>query len=58
MERFNRTLIEQLTIYKQNEEMNGKQDQYSLKLGLHHCVKYYNNKWHGTIRCTPEEAFC
>ena len=20
-------------------------------------MEYYNNKWHGTIKCTPEEGF-
>lgn len=28
-----------------------------MKTALAQCMEYYNNKWHGTIKCTPEEAF-
>ena len=32
-------------------------DQYKLKTALRDCMNYYNNKFHGTIKCTPEEGF-
>ena len=37
--------------------MNGRGREYNIKDGVHKCVKHYNNKWHPTIRCSPEESF-
>ena len=28
-----------------------------MKQAMHECVKYYNSKFHTTIKCAPEEAF-
>ena len=57
IERFNRTIQEALIVYKNSEELKGRADQYKLKTALVECMKYYNNKYHGTTKCTPEEAF-
>ena len=37
--------------------MAGKNCTYNLKDAIHKSVKFYNNKYHTTIKCTPEEAF-
>lgn len=37
--------------------MKGKHSTYNLKDAIHKSVKFYNNKHHTTIKCTPEEAF-
>lgn len=37
--------------------MNGRESKYTLKDALYRSLKYYNNKWHGTIKCSPEESF-
>ena len=41
---------------KQKKQIEGK-PQYTLQSALAECMSFYNNRIHGTIRCTPEEAF-
>jgi hypothetical protein len=37
--------------------MQGNSDKYKIKEALRECLKFYNTKFHGTIKCAPEEAF-
>lgn len=57
IERFNRTIQEALITYKNNEELSSRGDKYTLKIATRECCRYYNSRVHGTIKCSPDEAF-